>query len=80
MPLPSPTFIRFEDRLKEMMALAEKETGFTFPTLHKLVRSETGVLAAKRLLVPRERFSEGFKRLFKAGHVQYTVEAVVLEL
>jgi hypothetical protein len=79
MPLPSPTFIRFETRLKEVMALAEKEAGFDFPILQSLVRSESGVLATKRLLTPRDRFSEGFKRLIKAGLPQYTLESVVLE-
>lgn len=79
MPLPSPTFIRFETRLKEVMEFAEEEIGFHFPILQSLVRSESGVFATKRLLVPRERFSEGFKRLIKAGLPQYTLESVVLE-
>jgi hypothetical protein len=79
MPLPSATFIRFETRLKEVMGLAEQEAGFAFPNLQTLVRSESGVMAAKRLLYPKERFSEGFKRLISKGLSQYTLEAVVLE-
>ena len=79
MALPSQNFIRFETRLKEVMALAEKETGLSFPILQSLVRSESGVVTAKQLLHPPDRFSEGFKRLIKAGFPQYTLEAVVLE-
>lgn len=79
MALPTTTFIRFETRLKKIMALAEREAGFSFPILQSLVRSESGVMSAKRLLQPKERFSEGFKRLIAKGLPQYTLEAVVLE-
>lgn len=79
MALPTKTFIRFETRLKEIMALAEREAGFSFPILQSLVRSESGVMSAKQLLHPRDRFSEGFRRLIKAGLPQYTLEAVVIE-
>lgn len=79
MALPNPKFIAFDRRLKEVMALAEADAGFPFPTLQSLVRSESGVMAAKRLLHPKERFSEGFKRLISKGLPQYTLESVVLE-
>ena len=79
MALPSTTFIRFETRLREIMSLAEREAGFSFPILQSLVRSESGVMSAKRLLHPKERFSEGFKRLIAKDLPQYTLEAVVLE-
>ena len=72
-------FIKFEERLKEAMASSKRELNFDFPVLKDLIRTEGGVMAAKRLLFPKDKFSEGFKRLLDAERPSYTLEAVVLE-
>lgn len=72
-------FLRFDRRIREVMVLAEKELGIKFPNLQKLVRSQSGVYAAKTLLNQRDRFSEGFMQLATSDNLKYSVEAVVLE-
>ena len=72
-------FIKFEERLKEAMASSKRELNFEFPVLKNLINTEGGVMAAKRLLLPKDKFSEGFKRLLDAERPSYTLEAVVLE-
>ena len=75
----NPIYIRFEERLKEVMGQSKRDLDFDFPVLKDLIRTEGGVLAAKRLLIPKERFTEGFRRLMENGGPSYTLEAVVLE-
>lgn len=79
MTLPTETFLRFDLRLREVLAHAEKDMGLRFPQLQSLIRSEGGFLAAKRLLSRRDHFSEGFKQLLETGNLKYSVEAVILE-
>jgi hypothetical protein len=71
--------IKFGERLKDVIYFSFRAIGLNRPTLTSLINSEGGVRAAKRYLITKERTSEEFEKLIKAGLSSYTLEAVVLE-
>lgn len=74
-----PPHIDFEDDFKKALDNAEKPTKIVFKTMRGLIDEKGGVKAARIMLTHKEKFSQGFKRLYEAGMLEYALESLVVK-
>jgi hypothetical protein len=71
--------IRFDTELKKSLKAAERKLGFKFDRLKRLIDTDGGVEAARRLLSSKDQFKSGLIYLSKNNMIEYSVEAFVVK-
>lgn len=71
--------IRFDTELKKSLKAAERKLGFKFDRLKRLIDTDGGVEAARRLLSSDDHFKSGLIFLSKKNMIEYSVEAFVIK-